>query len=228
MSIRGKLSSMRPTTDEPRHQMLRQQLVNTVRNKGISDEKVLGALANIPRHFFMSHDQDAFAYIDKAFPIGEGQTISQPYTVAYQTQLLEVEPLQKVLEIGTGSGYQAAVLAEMGVRLYTIERQKKLFERNRHFAYLRQYDNIHFFYGDGHEGLPEHAPFDRILITAAAMEIPEKLLKQLTIGGKMVLPLATGGDYQTMMRMTRLDETEYRQESFDIFSFVPMLRGKRE
>jgi protein-L-isoaspartate(D-aspartate) O-methyltransferase len=219
---------MRPSRDEPRHQLLRHQLVNTVRNKGITDEKVLGALGNIPRHFFMSHDQDALAYIDKAFPIGEGQTISQPYTVAYQTQLLEVEPLQKVLEIGTGSGYQAAVLAEMGVKLYTIERQKRLFDRNRHFTYLRQYENIHFFYGDGYEGLPDHAPFDRILITAAAAEIPEQLLHQLAIGGKMVLPLAKGGDYQTMMRITRLADNEYRQESFDLFSFVPMLRGKRE
>jgi protein-L-isoaspartate(D-aspartate) O-methyltransferase len=219
---------MRPSRDEPRHQILRHQLVNKVRDKGITDEKVLGAIANIPRHFFMSHDQDALAYIDKAFPIGEGQTISQPYTVAYQTQLLEVEPLQKVLEIGTGSGYQAAVLAEIGVRLYTIERQKKLFDRNRHFTYLRHYENIHFFYGDGYEGLPEHAPFDRILITAAALEIPEQLLSQLAIGGKMVLPLNTGGDYQTMMRITRLADNEYRHESFDLFSFVPMLRGKRE
>jgi protein-L-isoaspartate(D-aspartate) O-methyltransferase len=219
---------MRPSVDEPRHQILRHQLVDTVRRKGITDEKVLGALANIPRHFFMSHRQDALAYVDKAFPIGEGQTISQPYTVAYQTQLLEVQPLQKILEIGTGSGYQAAVLAEMGANLFTIERQKKLYDRNLHFTYLRQYKNIHFFYGDGHEGLPEHAPFDRILITAAAFEIPDQLLRQLAIGGKMVLPLATGGDYQTMMRITRVDEDEYSQESFDLFSFVPMLRGRRE
>jgi protein-L-isoaspartate(D-aspartate) O-methyltransferase len=219
---------MRPSIDEPRHQVLRHQLVNAIRNKGITDEKVLGAIANVPRHFFMSHDQDALAYVDKAFPIGEGQTISQPYTVAYQTHLLDVQPLQKVLEIGTGSGYQAAVLAEMGVKLYTIERQKKLFDRNRHFSYLQHYDNIRFFYGDGYDGLPAYAPFDRVLITAAALEIPEQLLQQLAIDGKMVLPLATGGDYQTMMRITRLAENEYRQESFDVFSFVPMLRGKRE
>src|SRR5690349_18431218 len=207
---------MGPAKDELRHQVLRQQLIKIIRNKGITDENVLGAMSNIPRHFFMSEAQEELAYVDKAFPIGEGQTISQPYTVAYQTQLLEVEPLQKVLEIGTGSGYQAAVLAEMGVKLYTIERQKKLFDRNLHLTYLRQYENIHFFYGDGHEGLPGHAPFNRILITAAALEIPDQLLHQLAIGGKMVLPLATGGDYQTMIRITRLADNEYRQESFDL------------
>jgi len=219
---------MRPVKDELRHQVLRQQLAVAVRNKGITDEKVLGAIANIPRHFFMSVEQEDLAYVDKAFPIGERQTISQPYTVAYQTQLLEVEPLQKVLEIGTGSGYQAAVLAEMGVDLYTIERQKKLYDRNLQFDYLHQYNNIHFFFGDGYEGLPEFAPFDRILVTAAALEIPEKLLLQLSLGGRIVLPLATGGEYQTMMRITRLDHNEFKHESFDLFSFVPMLRGKNE
>src|SRR6478735_969447 len=136
---------MRPTKDELRHQVYRHQLIEIVRNKGITDEKVLGAIANIPRHFFMSVEQEDLAYVDKAFPIGERQTISQPYTVAYQTQLLEVSPLQKVLEIGTGSGYQAVVLAEMGVDLYTIERQKKLYDRNLQFDYLHQYNNIHFF-----------------------------------------------------------------------------------
>ena len=219
---------MRPVKDELRHQVLRHQLINGIRNKGITDEKVLGAMANIPRHFFMSADQEDLAYIDKAFPIGERQTISQPYTVAYQTQLLQVEPLQKVLEIGTGSGYQAVVLAEIGVNLFTIERQKKLYDRNLHFVYLQQYENIHFFFGDGYEGLPGHAPFDRILITAAALEIPERLLEQLVMVGKMVLPLATGGDYQTMMRITRMDQNEFKHESFDLFSFVPMLRGKHE
>ena len=219
---------MRPTTDDLHHQMLRRQLVQTIRNKGITDENVLGAIANIPRHFFMRRDQEELAYVDKAYPIGEGQTISQPYTVAYQTQLLDVKPLQKVLEIGTGSGYQAAVLAEMGVELYTMERQKKLFDRNQHFNYLHEFGNIHFFYGDGHEGLPTYAPFDRILITAAALEVPSQLLKQLVIGGKMVLPLVTGGDYQTMVRITRQGEDEIQQESFDLFSFVPMLRGKKE
>src|SRR5688572_2609964 len=147
-----KTNSMRPIKDELRHQVRRHLLIDAVRNKGITDEKVLGAMANIPRHFFMGQEQEELAYIDKAFPIGERQTISQPYTVAYQTQLLEVEPLQKVLEIGTGSGYQAAVLAEMGVELYTIERQKKLYDRNLRFDYLHQYENIHFFFGDGYEG----------------------------------------------------------------------------
>jgi protein-L-isoaspartate(D-aspartate) O-methyltransferase len=219
---------MRPTTDELHHQMLRHKLVQTVRNKGITDENVLAALANIPRHFFMSREQEDIAYLDKPFPIGEEQTISQPYTVAYQTQLLEVKPSQKVLEIGTGSGYQAVVLAEMGVELFTIERQKKLFDRNRNFVYLQQFKNIHFFFGDGHDGLPDYAPFDRILITAATQEIPSKLVKQLAIGGKMVLPLGSAGDYQTMVRITRQNESEIEQESFDLFSFVPMLRGKKE
>ncbi|HET7897688.1 MAG TPA: protein-L-isoaspartate(D-aspartate) O-methyltransferase, partial [Flavisolibacter sp.] len=179
---------MRPTIDTPEHQQRRLQLVKEVRAKGIDDENVLGALANIPRHFFMSQDQDELAYVDKAFPIGHGQTISQPYTVAYQTQLLQVQPLDKVLEIGTGSGYQAAVLAEMGAQVFTIERQKKLFDRNRSFAFLHHYPNIRFFYGDGYEGLPQYAPFDKILLTAAAPEIPSKLLQQLSAGGMMVMP----------------------------------------
>jgi protein-L-isoaspartate(D-aspartate) O-methyltransferase len=219
---------MRPTEDNLHHQLLRQRLVMDVRRKGISDERVLGAIANIPRHFFMDEAQDKVAYVDRAFPIGEGQTISQPYTVAYQTQLLQVEPLDKVLEIGTGSAYQAAVLAEMGAKLFTIERQRKLFERNRNFAYIRQFENIQFFYGDGYEGLPDYAPFDRILLTAAAAEVPPKLIRQLKPGGKMVLPLSSGGDYQRMVRITKMDDGELMEESFDLFSFVPMLRGRKE
>jgi protein-L-isoaspartate(D-aspartate) O-methyltransferase len=214
--------------DAIHHQVQRKKLVNSIRDKGITDEKVLGAIANIPRHLFMSKDQDELAYVDKAFPIGEGQTISQPYTVAYQTQLLQVEPLDKVLEIGTGSGYQAAVLAEMGAVLFTIERQKKLFDRNKQFAYLQHFQNIQFFYGDGYEGLPQFAPFDKILLTAAAPEVPPRLIEQLRPGGIIVLPLGQHGEYQRMVRMTQLDNGELMEESFDLFSFVPMLKGKRE
>src|SRR5215210_2713952 len=170
---------MRMYEDTYRHKGLRKKLVEIIRAKGISDERVLTAMTNIPRHFFLDSAFDEIAYEDRAFPISEGQTISQPYTVAYQTQLLEVKPFEKVLEIGTGSGYQACVLAELGAQVYTIERQKKLYEANKKFAYLKKYPNIKFFYGDGYEGLPTYGPFDKILITAAAPEIPQKLLLQL-------------------------------------------------
>lgn len=219
---------MRPTEDTLHHQLERDKLVKKIRNKGITDERVLGAIANIPRHFFMDEAQQDKAYIDKAFPIGEGQTISQPYTVAYQTQLLHVQPMQKVLEIGTGSGYQAAVLAEMGARLFTIERQKKLFDRNLEFYYLQHFENIQFFYGDGYEGLPDQAPFDRILLTAAAPELPPQLIEQLQIDGMMVLPLGNTGEYQRMVRVHKISKGNIEEEYFDLFSFVPMLKGKKE
>ena len=200
--------------DTIQNQVKRQQLVQTVKQKGITDVHVLGALANIPRHFFMDQNQLHQAYIDKAFPIGEGQTISQPYTVAYQTQLLQVKPLDKVLEIGTGSGYQAAVLAEMGAEVHTIERQKKLFDRNKGFEFLNQYGNIHFYFGDGYEGLPGEAPFDKILLTAATPEIPGQLIDQLKPGGLMVLPLGEHGAYQRMMRITKKEDGSSEKESF--------------
>ena len=165
---------MRQTEDTYRHKGLRKKLVETVRSKGITNEKVLEAIEKIPRHFFLDSAFDEVAYEDKAFPIAEKQTISQPYTVAYQTQLLDVKPFEKVLEIGTGSAYQASVLAELGAQVFTIERQKKLFESNKNFAYIKRYPNIKFFYGDGYEGLPTYAPFDKVLITAAAPEIPKK------------------------------------------------------
>ena len=183
---------MRPVEDTYRHKGLRKKSVDTIQSKGITDEKILAVISDIPRHFFLDSAFDEVAYEDRAFPIGEGQTISQPYTVAYQTQLLEVKPFRKVLEIGTGSAYQAVVLAEMGAQVYTIERQKKLFEQNKSFAFLKKYPSIKFFYGDGYEGLPTYAPFDRILITAAAPEIPQKLLDQLKPGGMMVILLAAG------------------------------------
>jgi protein-L-isoaspartate(D-aspartate) O-methyltransferase len=166
------------------------------------------------------------AYVDRAFPIAEGQTISQPYTVAYQTQLLEVKPFEKVLEIGTGSAYQAVILAQMGAQVYTIERQKKLFEQNKQFDYLKKFPSIKFFYGDGYEGLSSFSPFDKVLVTAAAPEIPEKLIEQLKIGGMMVLPLGTG-EVQQMMRITKLANAALKEEVFANFSFVPMLEGKK-
>jgi protein-L-isoaspartate(D-aspartate) O-methyltransferase len=217
---------MKPVEDTYRHKGLRKKLADTVRAKGISDEKVLAAIGNIPRHFFLDSAFDEVAYEDRAFPIGEGQTISQPYTVAYQTQLLETKPFHKILEIGTGSAYQAVILAEMGVQVYTIERQKKLFNENKYFALLKKYPSIKFFYGDGYEGLPTYAPFDRILITAAAPEIPPKLIEQLKTGGMMVIPLGSG-EVQQMMRITKLENEALKEEVFDNFTFVPMLGGKK-
>jgi Protein-L-isoaspartate carboxylmethyltransferase len=164
------------------------------------------------------------AYVDKAFPIGEGQTISQPYTVAYQSALLEVKKGEKVLEIGTGSAYQAVILAVLGAMVYTIERQKKLYDENKKFTYLKQFPTIKFFYGDGYEGLKAYAPFDKIIITAAAPEIPPKLLEQLKVGGKMVIPVDIG-NVQQMRRITKLEDG-IDIEYFDNFSFVPMLQGR--
>ena len=218
---------MRQTEDTYRHKGLRKKLVETVRHKGITDEKLLVALEKIPRHFFLDSAFDEVAYEDKAFPIQEKQTISQPYTVAYQTQLLEIKPFDKVLEIGTGSGYQASVLAELGAQVFTIERQKKIFESNKTFAYLKKYPNIKFFYGDGYEGLPTYAPFDKVLITAAAPEIPVKLVAQMKTGGMMVIPVG-GGEVQTMKRLIKQPNGSLKEEIYDRFSFVPMLEGKKE
>ena len=217
----------RPTEDTYRHKGLRKKLVDTVRNKGITDEKVLNAINNIPRHFFLDSAFDELAYEDRAFPIGEGQTISQPYTVAYQTQLLELKPFLKVLEIGTGSAYQATVLAEMGVQVYTIERQKKLFDENKKFDFLKKYHSIKFFYGDGYEGLGTFAPFDKVLITAAAPVVPQKLVEQLKVGGVMVIPYGEG-DVQVMKRFVKQPDGSVKEEVYDRFSFVPMLGGKND
>ena len=218
---------MRQTEDTYRHKGLRKKLVETVRSKGITNEKVLEAIEKIPRHFFLDSAFDEVAYEDKAFPIAEKQTISQPYTVAYQTQLLDVKPFEKVREIGTGSAYQASVLAELGAQVFTIERQKKLFESNKNFAYIKRYPNIKFFYGDGYEGLPTYAPFDKVLITAAAPEIPKKLIAQMKTGGVMVIPLGSG-EIQTMKRLIKQADGSLKEEVFDRFSFVPMLGGKND
>jgi protein-L-isoaspartate(D-aspartate) O-methyltransferase len=216
---------MRKFEDTYRHKGLRKKLVNSIKEKGITDELVLEAMMNIPRHYFLDTALDRIAYEDRAFPIQEGQTISQPYTVAYQTQLLDVQAYDKILEIGTGSAYQASVLAELGANVFTIERQKKLFELNKQFILRSKYLNIKFFYGDGFDGLPTYAPFDKILITAAAPFIPPKLIEQLKPGGKMVIPLGEEGK-QTMMRITKNEDGSYEEETFSHFSFVPMLKGR--
>lgn len=221
------ICAMRKYEDSYRHKGLRKKLMETVRSKGITDEKVLAALETIPRHYFLDSAFDEVAYEDRAFPISVGQTISQPYTVAYQTQLLEIKPFLKVLEIGTGSVYQASVLAEMGAQVYTIERQKKLYEQNKKFSYIKKYPNIKFFYGDGYEGLPTYAPFDRVLITAAAPDIPQKLIQQLKPGGIMVIPVGSGNS-QIMKRLIKQKDGSVIEEDFDNFSFVPMLGGKNE
>ena len=221
-----QLIFMKQVVDSLQQQQLRQHLVADLVSQGITDSRLLKALYEVPRHLFMPpHLQDK-AYIDKAFPIGEGQTISQPYTVAYQTSLLEVEPGDKILEIGTGSAYQAAILAEMGAVVYTIERQKKLYERNRHFVFLQRYANLHCCYGDGYKGWPAEAPFDKILITAAPPGIPEALGDQLRTGGYMVAPVGPPG-LQRMLRLTKQPNGELEEEVFDKFSFVPMLKGKQ-
>ena len=218
---------MRHFEDSYRHKGLRKQLVDGLRQKGISDERVLEAINHIPRHYFLDSAFDKVAYEDKAFPISEGQTISQPYTVAYQSQLLEIRPHEKVLEIGTGSGYQAIVLAEIGAKVYTIERQKKLFDEHRNFILRNRYPNIKYFYGDGYEGLPTYAPFDKIIVTAAAPFIPPRLMEQLKPGGKMVIPVGEGA-IQRMLRLTKLPDGGFLEEVFDNFSFVPMVEGRNQ
>ena len=216
---------MRNFEDTYRHKGLRKKLVDMLRNKGISDEGVLEAIMQVPRHYFLDTALDNIAYEDRAFPIAEGQTISQPYTVAYQTQLLQVKQRDKILEIGTGSIYQATILAQMGAQVFTIERQKNLFEKTKNFVFKSKYKNLKFFYGDGFEGLPTYAPFDKILITAAAPFVPLKLIDQMKTGGLMAVPV-NEGDHQRMLRITKRADGSYSEESFSSFSFVPMLGGK--
>ncbi len=216
---------MRDFIDTYQHKGMRNQLVALLRSKGITDEAVLNAINTIPRHYFLDSAFDKIAYEDRAFPIGEGQTISQPYTVAYQTQLLAVKRNDKILEVGTGSIYQSTVLAEMGAKVFTIERQKKLCLAQKDYYYKNKYLNIKFFYGDGFEGLPTFGPFDKIIITAAAPFIPPKLVQQLKVGGYMVIPVDEG-DTQRMLRLTKQPDGTMLEEAFENFSFVPMLVGK--
>jgi len=217
---------MRKLEDAYLHKGLRNQLVGLLKEKGITDTAVLDAIGSIPRHFFLDSAFDRIAYEDRAFPIAADQTISQPYTVAYQTQLLDIQPGDKVLEIGTGSMYQTTVLAQMGAKVFTIERQKQLFDQTAKYIFREQYPTIYFHFGDGFEGLPEFAPFDKILITAAAPAVPEKLWHQLKTGGKMVIPLDESDATQRMLRLTKKRDGKEKRESFEAFSFVPMLEGK--
>jgi len=210
--------------DSFRHKGLRKKLIESIRSKGITNERVLEALDRVPRHLFMDSSFINFSYTDKAFPIAAGQTISQPYTVAFQTQLLEVERHNKVLEIGTGSGYQTAVLLEMGARVYTVERQRQLFLDAQKTLTPLNYKPV-YFYGDGYEGLPAYAPFDRILVTAAAPEVPKQLLDQLGVGGILVIPEG-GSAGQKMIRVYRESEDNYQRTEHGYFAFVPLLRGK--
>ena len=219
---------MRKSEDKYLHKGLRKQLVALLMEKGITDENVLEAIGAIPRHFFLDSAFERIAYEDRAFPIAANQTISQRYTVAYQTQLLKVKKGDKVLEIGTGSMYQTTVLAAIGAHVYTIERQKQLFKQTAHYAFKDQYPNIQFFFGDGFEGQAAFAPYDKILITAAAPKIPEKLWEQLKVGGMMVIPLDESEEVQRMLRLTKKKDGTAKQESFDAFSFVPMLQGKTQ
>jgi protein-L-isoaspartate(D-aspartate) O-methyltransferase len=201
----------------------RKRLIEELRSKGITDENVLGAISRVPRHIFMDDAFMKHAYQDKAFPIAAGQTISQPYTVAIQTTLLNVGKRDHVLEVGTGSGYQAAVLAEMGVKVYTIERQRELFRKAQTLLSSMGY-RIQFFLGDGYEGQPQYGPYDGIIITAATAEVPDKLLKQLRIGGRLVVPRGDR-DTQVMTLYTRRGEDDYEITTHGYFVFVPMLKG---
>ena len=211
--------------DTYRHKGMRRRLLDTLREKGITDERVLLALDRVPRHFFVEKAFEELAYEDKALPIEEQQTISQPFTVAYQTQLLGVQPREKILEIGTGSGFQSCVLAVLGARVYTIERQEFLYKTATQMFERLDLRHIRSYFKDGYIGLGEFAPFDKILVTAAATEIPQPLLDQLAIGGKLVIPV---GDErgQKMLRVSRPTAEIYETEIFDNFRFVPLLRGK--
>jgi protein-L-isoaspartate(D-aspartate) O-methyltransferase len=210
--------------DTYRHKGLRKILVDEIRNKGIHDEATLKAIGSVLRHAFMDSAFIEFAYRDTAFPIRAGQTISQPYTVAFQTQLLEVKPHEKILEIGTGSGYQAAVLYEMGADVYTVERQRELYIKSQQLLNQLGY-RVQFFYGDGYAGLPAYSPFDKILVTAGADEIPETLVKQLKAGGRMVIPVGDK-DVQEMMIIVKKSDTEIEVTNHGTFAFVPFLKGK--
>ena len=210
--------------DSFRHQGLRKKLIEHLAFKGITNLEVLNAMNKIPRHLFMDNAFVNFAYQDKAFPIGAGQTISQPYTVAFQSQLLEIKPYEKVLEVGTGSGYQAAVLSLLEAEVFTIERQKELFFKTKEFLPTLGY-NCMFVYGDGYKGMPNFAPFDKIIITCGAPVIPKYLVAQLKVGGRMVAPIGNG-DVQVMHLIEKISETETRVTTHGEFSFVPMLNDK--
>jgi protein-L-isoaspartate(D-aspartate) O-methyltransferase len=214
------------SNDSFRHKGLRTRLVQEIERKGITDSRVLEAIGKVPRHLFMDHSFVNMAYHDQAFPIGQGQTISQPYTVAVQTSLLNIEPGHRILEIGTGSGYQAAVLSELEAEVFSVERQKRLYQKTATLLSAIGYKEIRLFLGDGNDGLPAFAPFDRIIVTAGISEVPASLLIQLKVDGLMVVP--TGEKSQIMMRITRISHDDFEQETFGSFAFVPMLKGIAE
>lgn len=210
--------------DTPKHQGLRNQLVSLLEKKGITDKNVLEAIKKIPRHLFLNSSFEDFAYQDKPFPIGAGQTISQPYTVAFQSQLLEVKKEDKILEIGTGSGYQTAVLCTMGAKVFSIERQNELFKKTSLLLPKMGIRPKHLSFGDGYKGLPNYAPFDSIIVTAGAPYIPQPLMAQLKIGGRLVIPV--GDDVQVMTLLIRKTETQFEKHEFGDFRFVPLLEDK--
>lgn len=209
--------------DNYRHKGLRRKLLESLRKKGIRDEKVLAALDAVPRHLFLDSAFADLAYEDKALPIDCDQTISQPYTVAFQTQLLDVQKRDRVLEIGTGSGYQAAVLAVLGARVFTLERQERLYQLTRQRLADMGFANIRCYFRDGSKGLPEFAPYDRILVTAGAEEVPKALMAQLRVGGTMVIPI--GHKVQSMKRFLKKSETAWESEDLGEFRFVPFMGG---
>jgi len=210
--------------DTTKHQGLRRQLIEILQEKGIYSAQVLQVMSSIPRHFFMDPGLVNFAYEDQAYPIAADQTISQPFTVAFQTQLLEVAPHHKVLEIGTGSGYQTAILLGLSSQVYTVERQQELFKKTQRLFTKLNLRPKKVVFGDGYKGLPTTAPYDRILVTAGAPEVPKELLEQLTIGGKLVIPV--GRKEQIMMRFSKTSEKNFDKESFGKFRFVPLLNNK--
>ncbi|AXG74347.1 protein-L-isoaspartate(D-aspartate) O-methyltransferase [Flavobacterium arcticum] len=210
--------------DTGKHQGLRNQLVSVLEQKGITDKDVLEAVKKIPRHLFLDSSFSDYAYQDKAFPIGAGQTISQPYTVAFQSQLLQIERDHKVLEIGTGSGYQTAVLYMMGAKVYSIERQKELFKTTSLLLPKLGIRPKYLSFGDGYKGLPNYAPFDSIIVTAGAPFIPQPLMAQLKVGGRLVIPV--GNDPQIMTMLIRKSETQFEKHEFGEFRFVPLLENK--
>lgn len=203
----------------------RKRLVETIAAKGITDQKVLDAFLKVPRHFFILEGLEQHAYDDKALSITDKQTISQPFTVAFQTQLLDLKNGDKVMEIGTGSGYQAAILAQIGVEVFTIERIKNLYEKSSKILNELKYENVRTFFGDGYEGLPEYAPFDKIIITAAIPQIPDILLNQLKINGVLVAPLGTTDFAQKMLKIICVSDKQFEKQFFGDFSFVPMKTG---
>ncbi len=210
--------------DTFRHKGKRQQLAAIVEAKGVKDKKVLAAINKIPRHLFMDSSFEDHAYQDKAFPIAADQTISQPYTVAFQTELLEIKKGDAVLEIGTGSGYQTAVLCELGAKVYSIERQRELYKKTKVFLSKIGYRPKYLSFGDGYKGLKEYAPYDKIIVTAGAPYVPNPLLAQLKVGGRLVIPV--GEDVQVMTLFIRKSNKEFEKKEFGDFRFVPLLEDK--